>query len=89
MPPCLRMHAVPWRCLVIVSSALSLLLTLGGALVPPIGCSVVAIEDDGRAFATCPDPHTWFVYDPQLTHNGLWSLTHDEPPELAAPQPSS
>jgi hypothetical protein len=62
------------------------MLTLGAVLVPPDGCAVVAVEEDGRAFATCADPQTWFVYDPELTDNGLWSLTLDEPPELAAPR---
>jgi len=68
----------------IVSSALSLMLTLGGVLVPPDGCAIVAVEDDGRAFATCTDPHSWFVFDPKVTHDGLWSLTRTEPPELAS-----
>lgn len=67
-----------------VSPALSLMLTLGAVLVPPDGCAVVAVEEDGRAFATCADPHTWFVYEPALTHDGLWSITRDEPPEVAA-----
>jgi hypothetical protein len=66
----------------IVSSALSLMLTLGSVLVPPDGCSVVAIEDDGRAFATCTDPHTWFEFDPTGTHTGRWSLIPSEPPDL-------
>ena len=69
----------------IVSPALSLMLTLGAVLVPPEGCSVVAVAEDGRAFAACADPHTWFVYDPELTDDGLWSLTHNAPPELAGP----
>lgn len=69
----------------IVSPVLSLLLTLGGVFVPPDGCSVVAVAEDGRAFATCTDPHTWFVYDPDLLRGGLWSQTSYEPPELAAP----
>jgi hypothetical protein len=73
---------------VIVSSTLSLMLTLGGVLVPPDGCAVVAIEEDGRAFATCTDSHSWFVYDPEVTDDGLWSLTRDEPPELAASRSS-
>jgi hypothetical protein len=80
--PSLWIHAV-WRRLVIVSPALSLMLVLGSVLVPPEGCSVVAVEEDGRAVAACTDPHTWFVYDPELTHDGLWSITHEEPPELA------
>jgi len=67
---------------VIVSPALSLMLALGSVLVPPEGCSVVAVEDDGRAFATCTDPHSWFVYDPNLIRGGLWSKTSYEPPEL-------
>ena len=66
----------------IVSSALSLMLTLGGALVPPDGCTVVAVYQDGHAVAACTDPHVWFVYDPELTHDGNWSLTHAKPPGL-------
>ena len=66
----------------LVSPALSLMLALGSVLVPPEGCSVVAVEEDGRAFATCTDPHTWFVYDPDLIRGGLWSKTSYEPPEL-------
>ena len=73
----------------IVSPALSLMLTLGAALVPPIGCAVVAVAEDSRAFAACADPHTWFVFEPELTHDGLWSITREEPPELAAAQPPS
>jgi hypothetical protein len=69
---------------VIVSPALSLMLALGSLLVPPEGCSVVAVEKDGRAFAACTDPDTWFVYDPDLIRGGLWSKTSYEPPELAA-----
>ena len=64
----------------IVSPGLSLMLTLGAVLAPPDGCAVVAVEEDGRAFATCTDPHTWFVYDPALIHGGLWSQTSYEPP---------
>jgi hypothetical protein len=60
------------------------MLTLSGALVPPEGCSVVVVAEDGGAVATCTDPHTWFVYQPEITRDGLWMLTHDEPPELAA-----
>jgi hypothetical protein len=71
---------------VIVSPALSLMLSLGGVLVPPEGCTVVVVAEDGGAVAACMDPHTWFVYEPELTHDGLWSLTHDKPPELAAPR---
>jgi hypothetical protein len=67
-----------------VSSALSLMLALGSVLVPPEGCSVVAVEEDGRAFAACTDPDTWFVYDPDLIRGGLWSKTSYEPPELAS-----
>jgi hypothetical protein len=55
----------------IVSAALSLMLTLGAALVPPDGCSVVAAWLDGRAVAECADGETWFVYDPTLTRDGL------------------
>src|SRR4051794_1100649 len=80
----LPFRARPWRCLVIVSAALSLMLTLSGALVPPDGCAIVVVAEDGSAVAACTDPHTWFVYDPELTHNGLWSLTHTEPLGLVA-----
>jgi hypothetical protein len=69
---------------VIVSPALSLMLVLGSVLVPPEGRSVVAVEENGRAVAACTDPDTWFVYDPELTHDGLWSKTSYEPPELAS-----
>jgi hypothetical protein len=68
---------------VIVSPALSLMLTLGAVVVPPDGCTIVAVEEDGRAFAACADGQTWFVFEPELTHDGLWSLTHEAPPELA------
>ena len=67
----------------IVSPALSLMLTLSGGLVPPDGCAVVAVEEDGRAFAACADDQTWFVFEPELTHDGLWSLTHEAPPGMA------
>src|SRR3954453_12699035 len=75
-------HDTGWRCLVLVSAALSLMLTLGGQLVAPDGCSVVAVWDDGSAVAACTDHHTWFVFEPHLTRHGLWSLTHEEPPGL-------
>ena len=68
------------------SSALSLMLTLGGALVPPDVCWVVAVAEDGSAVAACTDPHTWFVYDPELTHDALWPLTHEAPLKLASPR---
>jgi hypothetical protein len=58
------------------------MLTLGGALVPPDGCAVTAVEEDGRAFAACADSQTWFVFEPELTDDGLWSRTRYEPPEL-------
>jgi len=58
------------------------MLALGSVLVPPEGCSVVAVEEGGRAFAACIDPDTWFVYDPDLIRGGLWSKTSYEPPEL-------
>jgi hypothetical protein len=67
----------------IVSAALSLMLTLGAELVPPDGCAVVAAWPDGRAVAECVDGATWFVYDPDLIRGGLWSKTSFEPPELA------
>ena len=63
----------------IVSAALSLMLTLGAELIPPDGCTVVAAWPDGRAVAECADGETWFVYDPTLTRDGLWSLTRSEP----------
>jgi hypothetical protein len=66
----------------IVSAALSLMLTLGAELVPPDGCAVVAAWPDGRAVAECADGETWFVYDPDLIRGGLWSKTSYEPPEL-------
>ena len=86
--PCLRMQDVPQRCRVIVSSsALSLMLTVGGALVPRDGCWLShGLAEDGSAVAACTDPHTWFVYDPELTHDALWSLTHEAPAELASPR---
>jgi hypothetical protein len=67
-----------------VSSALALMLTLGGVLVPPDGCSVVAVAEDGSAVAACADGQTWFMFDPDPTHHGLWSLTHTEPPGLSS-----
>jgi hypothetical protein len=84
--PCLRVHGVPRRSRVSGSSALSLMLTLGGALVPPDGCWVVAVAEDGSAVAACTDPHAWFVYDPELTHDALWSLTHEAPLKPASPR---
>jgi hypothetical protein len=75
--------------LLIVSPALSLMLTLGGVLVPPDGCAVVAVEEDGRAFATCADDQIWFVFEPELAHDGQWSMTCEEPSELAGPRPST
>ena len=67
------------------SSALSLMLTLGGALVPPDVCWVVAVAEGGSAVAACTDPLTRFVCDPELTHDALWSLTHEAPLKLASP----
>ena len=67
----------------VVSAALSLMLTLRGELVPPDGCSVVAAWPDGSAVAACADGESWFVYEPDLTRDGLWSLTRSEPPGLA------
>lgn len=70
----------------VVSAALSLMLTLGGELVPPDGCSVIAAWPDGSAVAACVDGGSWFVYEPDLTRDGMWSLTRSEPPELAPPR---
>ena len=67
----------------VVSAALSLMLTLGAGLVPPDGCSVIAGWPDGSAVAACADGESWFVYEPDLTRDGLWSLTRSEPPGLA------
>ena len=67
----------------VVSAALSLMLTLGAGLTPPDGCRVVAVEEDGSAVAACADGETWFVYDPELTRDGMWTIARDEPPELA------
>jgi hypothetical protein len=67
----------------VVSAALSLMLTLGAELVPPDGCSVIAGWPDGSAVAACADGESWFVYEPDLTRDGLWSLTRSEPPGLA------
>jgi hypothetical protein len=72
-----------------VSPALSLMLTLGGVLVPPDGCAVVAVEEDGRAFAACADDLIWLVFEPEVTHDGQWSITCAEPSELAGPRPST
>jgi hypothetical protein len=57
----------------IVSAALSLMLTLGAEVVA---------WPDGHAVAECADGETWFVYDPDLIRGGLWSKTSHEPPEL-------
>ncbi len=67
----------------VVSAALSLMLTLGAGLLPPDGCSVIAAWSDGSAVAACADGESWFVYEPDLTRDGLWSLTRSEPPGLA------
>jgi hypothetical protein len=76
---------------VIVSAALSLMLTLGAGLVPPDGCEIAAVWDDGSAVAACADGKTWFVYEPDVTQDGLWSLVRDEPPALLSleKQPSA
>jgi hypothetical protein len=76
--------AMCWRCIVWVSAALSMMLTLGGDLVAPDGCWVVAAWENGDAVAACADGETWFVYDPDLTRDGMWSLARSEPPALAA-----
>ena len=68
----------------IVSAGLSLMLTLGAGLTPPDGCQVVAVADEGNAVAECADSETWFVYDPAITRDGLWTISRDEPAELAA-----
>jgi hypothetical protein len=68
----------------LVSTALSLMLTLGAGLVAPDGCEVVAVWEDGSAVATCSDGNTWFEYDPDITRDGLWSISRSEPPELVA-----
>jgi hypothetical protein len=66
----------------LVSTALSLMLTLGAGLVAPDGCEVVAVWDDGSAAAECADGETWFVYDPDITADGMWSLVRHEPTGL-------
>ena len=38
----------------------------------------------GDAVAASADGETWFVYDPDLTQDGLWTIAREEPPELAA-----
>ena len=68
----------------IVSAGLSLMLTLGAALTPPDGCRIVAVGEAGDAVAACADGETWFVYDPEITQDGLWTLSREEPPQLAA-----
>ena len=68
----------------VVSAALSLMLTLGAGLTAPDGCQIVAVSEEGDAVAACADGATWFVYDPGITRDGLWTMTRDEPPELAA-----
>ncbi len=68
----------------VVSTALTLMLTLGAGLVAPDGCEVVAVWEDGSAVAACSDGNTWFEYDPDMTRDGLWSISRREPPELVA-----
>lgn len=70
----------------VVSAGLSLMLTLGAVLTPPDGCQVVAVGEEGSAVAACADGETWFVYDPDVTRDGMWTIFHGEPPELAALQ---
>jgi hypothetical protein len=61
------------------------MLTLGAGLPAPDGCQIVAVsEEEGAAVAACADGETWFVYDPGITRDGLWTMTRDEPPEVAA-----
>jgi hypothetical protein len=67
-----------------VTTALSLLLSLGATLVAPEGCQIVAVWEDGSAVAACADGNTWFEYDPDLTRDGLWSISRREPPQLVA-----
>jgi photosystem II stability/assembly factor-like uncharacterized protein len=67
----------------IVSAALSLMLTLGAGLTAPDGCQIVAVSEEGNAYASCADGKTWFVYDPDITHDGMWSLVRGEPPQAA------
>ena len=67
----------------IVSAGLSLMLTLGAGLPAPDGCQIVAVWEGGDAVAACADGETWFVYDPDLTRDGLWTIAREEPPELA------
>ena len=67
----------------IVSAGLSLMLTLGAALTAPDGCRVVAVGEEGDAVAACADGETWFVYDPDLTRDGMWTLAREEPAEQA------
>jgi hypothetical protein len=71
-----------WGCIMIVSAGLSLMLTLSAALTPPDGCRLVAVGEEGDAVAACADGETWFVYDPDLTQDGLWTIAREEPPEI-------
>jgi hypothetical protein len=68
----------------IVSVGLSLMLTLSATLTPPDGCRIVAVGEAGDAIAACADGETWFVYDPDITRDGLWTIAREEPRELAA-----
>ena len=68
----------------VISAALSLMLTLGAGLPAPDGCQIVSVSEEGDAVAACADGKTWFVYDPDITRDGLWTMARDEPPELAA-----
>lgn len=67
----------------IVSAGLSLMLTLGATLTPPDGCQIVAVGYEGNAVAACADGETWFVYYPDVTRDGMWTLSREEPPVLA------
>jgi hypothetical protein len=69
----------------VVSAALSLMLTLGAGLTAPDGCQIVAVSAEGDAAAACAGGETWFVYDADITRDGLWTMTGDKPPVLAAP----
>lgn len=43
----------------VVSAALSLMLTLGAGLPAPDGCQIVAVSEEGDAVAACADGETW------------------------------
>lgn len=70
----------------VISAGLALMLTLGATITPPDGCQIVAVGGEGDAVAACADGETWFVYDPDITRDGMWTLIREEPPELATLQ---